>query len=402
VSEPPVLVVRDDAAARGFAPFAGARAWGTMPAGPLPIAERWGAAFPNYSVRVLGAPWLAAQTDADCPPRAEEQLPAGTIVAESRAAVALAAAPGADAWTMDGHLAAVRLSAPVASASLPEVALSTLTTPESEHVEVDGAWLTAPWDLLTMLERDLAADLQALLPTLADDASITPRCIRGPHAVLIEPGAVVEPYVVFDTTEGPIVLRSGARVAAFTRLAGPLYVGPRTQLLGGRIGHSVLGPECRVHGDVHACILAGYVNKAHEGFVGHSVIGRWANLGAGTTTSNLKNSYGTVRAWTPRGEQDTGRLFLGSLIGEHAKFGIGTMLGTGTVVGPGANVFGTLRPPKVVPPFAWGDAPPYETFSREKFVTVAERVMARRAVVLSAAQRETLGRIHDILTADAP
>jgi len=402
VSEAPVLVVRDDAIARGFAPFAGARAWGTMPAGPLPIAERWGVAFPEHALRVLGAPWLAAQTDAGCPPHAEEQLPAGTIVAESRAVVALAAAPAADAWTMDGQLAAVRLAAPVMASSLQDVALSTLARPEAVRVEVEGDWLTAPWGLLTMLESGLVADLHALLPTLNDDASITPRSIRGEHAVVIEPGAVVEPYVMFDATEGPIVVRTGARVAAFTRLAGPLYVGPRTQLLGGRIGHSVLGPECRVHGDVHACILAGYVNKAHEGFVGHSVIGRWANLGAGTTTSNLKNSYGTVRAWTPRGEQDTGRLFLGSLVGEHAKFGIGAMLGTGTVVGAGANVFGTLRPPKVVPPFAWGDAPPYETFSREKFVTVAERVMSRRAVVLSAAQRETLGRIHDVLTADAP
>src|SRR5690606_11129187 len=148
--------------------------------------------------------------------------------------------------------------------------------------------------------------------------------------------------------------------------------------------------------DVSTSIFVGHGNKAHEGFVGHSVIGRWANLGAGTTTSNLKNSYGGVRLWTPEGDQDTGLTFLGSLIGDHAKLGIGTMLGTGTVVGAGANVFGTMRPPKRVQPFAWGDAPPYQTFSIAKFLVVAERVMKRRNVALGEAMQRVLSAAHEL------
>jgi hypothetical protein len=134
--------------------------------------------------------------------------------------------------------------------------------------------------------------------------------------------------------------------------------------------------------------------------VGHSVIGRWANLGAGTTTSNLKNSYGAVRMWTPEGERGTDLTFLGSLVGDHAKLGIGTMLGTGTVIGAGANVFGTLRPPKRVPPFAWGDAPPYETFTLPKFLDVAGRVMERRKVALDADTRRILSAAYDLATTD--
>jgi UDP-N-acetylglucosamine diphosphorylase/glucosamine-1-phosphate N-acetyltransferase len=171
-------------------------------------------------------------------------------------------------------------------------------------------------------------------------------------------------------------------------------IGERTQVFGGRINGCAIGEDCRVHGDVSTSVFFGHGNKGHEGFIGHSVVGRWANLGAGTTTSNLKNSYGAVKMWSPAGERDTGLTFLGSLIGDHAKLGIGTMLGTGTNVGAGANVFGTVRPPKRVPPFAWGDAPPYEQFSLDKFLEVAARVMKRRGYTLDDAQRAVLSAAH--------
>ena len=119
-------------------------------------------------------------------------------------------------------------------------------------------------------------------------------------------------------------------------------------------------------------------NKAHDGFVGHSVVGHWVNLGAGTTTSNLKNTYGAVRLEVAGTRIETGRSNLGTLFGDHAKTAIGTMLATGTVVGAGANVFGAATPPKYVPPFAWGCAG--ERVTEDGFLRVAERVMARRDV----------------------
>jgi len=178
-------------------------------------------------------------------------------------------------------------------------------------------------------------------------------------------------------------------------------VGPGTQVFGGRIGASVIGPQCRVAGELTGSILAGYVNKGHDGFVGHSVLAPWVNLGAGTTTSNLKNSYGTVRVWTPEGMVDTGRQFIGALLGDHVKLGIGTMLSTGSVIGAGANVFGSERPPVYVPPFAWGDVPPYASVQREQFLVVASRVMARRAQAPTSEQLRALGLAYDAAVAGA-
>ena len=135
--------------------------------------------------------------------------------------------------------------------------------------------------------------------------------------------------------------------------------------------------------------MLGHTNKGHDGFVGHSYMGRWVNLGAGTTTSNLKNTYGTVALWTPDGVRDTGLQFLGTMFGDHAKTGIGLKLNTGTVLGAGANVYDAM-PPKYVPPFSWGGGAPYAAYDADKFVQVAARAMGRRSVALGDDARATL------------
>src|SRR5205807_10137751 len=132
----------------------------------------------------------------------------------------------------------------------------------------------------------------------------------------------------------------------------------------------------------------------HDGFVGHSVIGRWATLGAGTITSNLKNTYGRVRLEVAGTPLETGLQFLGSLIGDHAKTAIGTLLGTGTVVGTGASVFDAVRPPKYVPPFAWGTTGGTR-MSRDGFLSIAERVLPRRDAQEDDALRAVLERTGD-------
>ena len=138
-------------------------------------------------------------------------------------------------------------------------------------------------------------------------------------------------------------------------------------------------------------IFLGHSNKGHDGFVGHSYLGRWVNIGAGTITSNLKNTYGTVALWTPSGVRDTGMQFLGTMFGDHVKTGIGLRLTTGTVIGAGANVYGSM-PPKTVAPFSWGDAPNYPSYRADKFVETAARMMARRHVELSDRAHRHLDR----------
>jgi UDP-N-acetylglucosamine diphosphorylase / glucose-1-phosphate thymidylyltransferase / UDP-N-acetylgalactosamine diphosphorylase / glucosamine-1-phosphate N-acetyltransferase / galactosamine-1-phosphate N-acetyltransferase len=199
---------------------------------------------------------------------------------------------------------------------------------------------------------------------------------------------------VLDTTDGPILIRSGTTVQPFTRLVGPLAVGRDCQILGDRIATSSIGDSSKVRGEMSNSIVLGYSNKGHEGFVGHSYLGRWVNLGALTTTSNLKNTYGAVQLWTPAGVRDSGQQFLGTLFGDHAKTGIGMMLGTGTVVGAGANIYGTHSPPKAVPPFSWGDGAPYAEYELAKFLITAERMMERRHVKLSAKCKKQLTESH--------
>jgi UDP-N-acetylglucosamine diphosphorylase / glucose-1-phosphate thymidylyltransferase / UDP-N-acetylgalactosamine diphosphorylase / glucosamine-1-phosphate N-acetyltransferase / galactosamine-1-phosphate N-acetyltransferase len=208
-------------------------------------------------------------------------------------------------------------------------------------------------------------------------------------------GVKVEPGVVLDTRGGPIRLDDGAQVRAFTRLAGPAYVGPRSSLLGGPVEAISLGPVCRIRGEFAESVALGYTNKQHDGHMGHAYLGRWVNLGAETTNSDLKNNYGTIRIWTPAGDADTGVIKLGCLLGDHAKTGIGLLLNTGTVVGAGSNLFGAAMPPKFVPPFSWGTGSELTEYRADKFLQVAERAMGRRDVVLSAGMREVLQRAWD-------
>src|SRR5204863_789772 len=139
---------------------------------------------------------------------------------------------------------------------------------------------------------------------------------------------------------GPIRIGTRAIVGPHTVVTGPCVVGAGTQLLGGAVGRSTFGPECRIAGEVDECVWQGYANKRHHGFVGHSVIGEWVNLGALTSTSDLKNNYGEVRVETANGERASGSNKIGSIIGAHVKTGIGTLLPTGAWLGTGANLFG--------------------------------------------------------------
>src|SRR5207247_4876510 len=179
------------------------------------------------------------------------------------------------------------------------------------------------------------------------------------------------------------------------RAEGALWVWANTQLLGGAMRASAISPYCKIRGEVSTCVFLGYANKAHDGFVGHSVIGRWVNLGAATLTSNLKNTYGPVRVEVAGTRLETGLQFLGSLIGDHAKTAIGTLLATGTVIGPGANVFDAARPPKYVPPFSWGGGAGSARMSKDGFLQIVERVLPRGDGVVDKETGDVLERVSD-------
>ena len=388
------IVLYDDDRARKFEPFALTRPVGELRAGALLIRERWARALGMPASGFIGAKHLSS-FDEQGAPNAVDGIARGAIVANSRFAPSLAAAdPGAARWLCGGRVAAVRLAGDLMPNDLHRgtVALDAVPAADGSDAEIGGWWLDDVWQPIARLGEMLIDDLPRLggeMRRLGSGEAI----IIGGHPVFVEEGATIEPQSCFDVTLGPVMVRAGATVQAFTRVVGPCYIGEHSQVSGDRVSGCSIGPHCRVHGEISATVLLGYANKGHDGFVGHSYLGRWTNLGAETVTSNLKNTYSTVSLWTPDGVRDTKMQFLGTLFGDHAKTGINVPLNTGTVIGAGASVVAAM-PPKVVAPFAFGDGKTVKTYQLEKFLEVAARVMARRSVVLSERGRELLAASH--------
>jgi UDP-N-acetylglucosamine diphosphorylase/glucosamine-1-phosphate N-acetyltransferase len=163
-------------------------------------------------------------------------------------------------------------------------------------------------------------------------------------------------------------------------------------------GATTLGPHCKVGGEVNNAVLMGYSSKAHDGYLGNSVIGEWCNIGADTNTSNLKNTYEDVKLWNYPKQSfvKTGMQFLGLIMGDHSKCAINTMFNTGTVVGVSANIFGAGFPRNFIPSYSWGGgSSAYETYDFKKAMLVAERVLERRQLTLSEEDRAILKHIYD-------
>jgi UDP-N-acetylglucosamine diphosphorylase/glucosamine-1-phosphate N-acetyltransferase len=252
------------------------------------------------------------------------------------------------------------------------------------------------WDLLDLTESLLREDLEELLRGTPPPRQGVAGQLVVPEKIRLGSGVEVAPGAVVDASTGPVVLGEGCRVTPLTWVQGPLRAGPGCLFLGGRIGGGVvLGPRCKVHGELDSTVVLGFSNKAHDGFVGHSYIGEWVNLGALTTTSDLKNTYGEVRIMECGREVSTGRTKVGSFLGDHVKTAIGTLLATGTVAGVGSHVFGRgdLHP-KWIPSFAWGTGGG-ERYDLERFLAMVERVMARRDRRLTPAMRERLRRVYE-------
>jgi UDP-N-acetylglucosamine diphosphorylase/glucosamine-1-phosphate N-acetyltransferase len=397
------LYLYDDAVARRFEPFALTRPVGELRAGTELIRRRWELLAGREAEAAIAAEHLADFEEMGAPPVVTDATPnfvlrAGSIVANSRCVPDLgeSVSRGADVWTCSGRVAAVRVGrdTPLAELGNGAVALESLPTGGTRAAEITGQWVERVWSLVTTLEDQLRRDIACTGPSLECELPAGAIVLPGEGAIYVERGAEVEPMVCFDPSAGPILIRSGARVRAFTRLVGPLALCGGASILGGRVDCCSIGEGSVVHGEISHSVVLGHSNKAHDGFVGHSYLGRWVNLGAGTITSNLKNTYGPVQLWTPEGLRDTGEIKLGSFNGDHVKTGIGTRLTTGSVVGAGSNIYGGAMPPKYVPPFSWGEGDDLSMYRLDKFLSNTARVMSRRGVALSEREKSQLAAAH--------
>jgi UDP-N-acetylglucosamine diphosphorylase/glucosamine-1-phosphate N-acetyltransferase len=260
-----------------------------------------------------------------------------------------------------------------------------------------GRMIAYPWNLIEHHAEALEQDhLYWGRQREATEAAGTP-IVGSPERCLIHPSARVEPMVLIDTTRGPVLIDADAVVQAFSRLEGPCYIGPRTQVLGAKVRGSSLGPECRVGGEVEASIIQGYSNKAHEGFLGHSYLGEWVNLGAGTQVSDLRTDYANVRIKLGSESIDTGLLKVGAFVGDHTRTSIDALVNTGSVFGPFVQLLtsGSLLP-RNIPAFCrFGHGEIHERNDLRQLFASAQMAMARRGKEWTEIHAELYFELHD-------
>lgn len=255
------------------------------------------------------------------------------------------------------------------------------------------------WDIFLLNGEALLEDFELLTRDQpSQPLSPSNRVIGDSALVYLAEGAQVE-GALLNTTAGPIFVDEHAEIMEGCMIRGGLYLGAHSIIrMGARIyGPTTIGPWSKVGGEVLQSVIQGFSNKAHEGFLGHSVIGEWCNIGADTNTSNLKNNYEEVKVWSfPAGRfVPTGSQFGGLFMADHAKLGINSMINTGTVIGVSANVFGAGFPRNYIPSFAWGGATGFQTFQLDKAFDTAERMMQRRNKAFNIQERLILLRIFE-------
>jgi UDP-N-acetylglucosamine diphosphorylase/glucosamine-1-phosphate N-acetyltransferase len=272
-------------------------------------------------------------------------------------------------------------------------------------VQFDGAitTVTRTWDIFRKNGEEIEADFAILTKNrLSEKVPDSVQIIGDRSKVFLEKGASIE-CAILNTKAGSIYLAADSEVMEGSVVRGPFSLGEHSALkLATKIyGPTTIGPHSKVGGEVNNCVIFGYSNKAHDGFIGNSVIGEWCNLGADTNSSNLKNNYANVKIhdYVSGKALDSGLQFCGLIMGDHSKSGINTMFNTGTVVGVGCNVFGGGFPPQFIPEFSWCNGSDLSHYKLEKLFETAEKVWQRRGLVFDEKEKQLLTHIHQLAIA---
>lgn len=290
---------------------------------------------------------------------------------------------------LGARLKGERLADVESPADVSERLAALLGVVEALEAPADSLYLY-PWELLD----DSIAEASSPSEPLELDERVA---VLGSREKIIMPASCeIEPFTVIDTRRGPVILGEQVKVESGTKLIGPCVIGDNSIVYGGRVGPAVYtGPVCRVSAEIEHTIMLGYSNKHHYGFIGHSLIGEWVNIAAGTTTSNLKTTYGEVKVVLNGETIHTGRQFLGSVIGDHVRTMIDTAIMTGRLMGPFSVLSGLVV--KNIPPFMGIN------FAREMYeleleseLRVVERMMARRGLKPGPNYIELIKRLYEL------
>lgn len=244
--------------------------------------------------------------------------------------------------------------------------------------------LTHAWDIININQDVLTTDFKVKNQPGIIKGDLKPFvALYNENNIYIGAHTIIEDFVVLNADNGPIYIEENVYIETNTRLEGPLYIGKGSQILGGKIKQSSIGAYCKVSGEVNHSIIQSYSNKAHQGYLGHSYIGEWVNLGAGTISSNLKSNYSTISVIQNDKKTDTKQLFLGAIIGDFVKTSIGTTLNTGTIVHIGSTLFNAGFHDKTIAPFSWGSPQLYGIHDVSKLIQTADSMMRRRNITFS-------------------
>lgn len=260
------------------------------------------------------------------------------------------------------------------------------------------------WDLFSGLEEALLRDFEVRTKGLYIYERPGVRICDGAvlsagEQIYMGPGTVVRPGAILNAEYGPIYIGEDVEIEEHTVIKGPAYVGPKSVIrTGADIENCAFGFWSKVGGQVDGAIIQSLSNKAHDGYLGESYIGRWCNIGADTNTSNLRNDYSEVRMFDAVAGDfvPTGQQFLGMVMADHSKCAINTAFNTGSVIGVSCNLYGAGLMPRYVPSFSWGGPDEFQEFRLDKACKVADAVMVRRDRRLTDAERENLTAVFEM------
>ena len=260
--------------------------------------------------------------------------------------------------------------------------------------------LKKTWDIFTNNGKELRKDFAYIQKNGKSIGISDPYTkIYNPENIFVEEGAKVFASIL-NAEHGPIYLGKNSEVQEGAMIRGAFALCESSVVnMGGKMrGDNTIGPFCKVGGEVSNSVMFAYSNKAHDGFMGNSVIGEWCNFGADSNTSNLKNNYTNIKIYSykEKGFIDSGRQFCGLIMGDHSKSGINIMFDSGSVVGVNSSVYGSKYSPKFIRSYSWGDIENLETYRLDKALEVAELVLARRNLKLTDIDKEILTTVFNL------
>lgn len=304
-----------------------------------------------------------------------------------------------EVFLFENTVIAVRLSGANMKLVEPGEIISSTIFTTLPQTQVEAKVLDYYWDIVYENKNQLGHDFHHFGCNGAKDGKIYDGVFMlEPDNITIASGAKVKPCTVLDAEDGPIFIDEGAQIMPHAYIQGPCYIGKSSIIkTSAKIYEgTTVGEVCKIGGEVEESIFHSYTNKQHDGFIGHSYIGMWVNIGADSNNSDLKNDYGYVKCFVNAEPISSGRQFLGLSMGDHSKSGINTTFNTGTIIGPCCNLFGPLFLPKYIPSFSWGGQHRLVEYRFDKCIEVAKRVMQRRDQELTVVEEEVLAKIFEM------